>query len=132
MLEVHEIYGLDLTHTDLVVLSLCEGQKGLVTRGDEIVSLNRAFMHTGALSVIATLWNIDDQATIELMDNFYNHLHAGMSKAEALRRAQLYVRRKYSSPYFWASFVLSGAYHGVGQLRKAKAMARPVCTDQYL
>ncbi|MEK7440490.1 MAG: CHAT domain-containing protein, partial [Chloroflexota bacterium] len=107
--EVHEIYGFDLTtKTDLVVLSACQTQLGKLSKGDEVTSLTRAFTFAGASTVISSLWSVDDQATGLLMERFYTHLRAGKGKGEALRLAQQEVRAKYPSPYYWAAFVLSG------------------------
>jgi len=108
-LEVHEIYGLDLTQaTDLVVLSACETQVGAVSAGDEVVGLTRAFLYAGTPTVIASLWNVDDEATTLLMERFYTHLREGMGKAQALQQAQSDVRAQYPHPYYWAAFVLTG------------------------
>jgi CHAT domain-containing protein/Tfp pilus assembly protein PilF len=108
LLEVHEIYSLDLSATDLVVLSACETNVGELSAGDEVVGLTRAFIFAGTPTVIASLWNVDDEATAILMASFYSHLQAGMGKAEALRQAQMEAREEYPSPYYWAAFVLSG------------------------
>ena len=108
-LEVHEIYGLNLkTATNLVVLSACQTQIGKVSRGDEIVGLNRAFLYAGTPSVIASLWNIDDEASSLLMKRFYTYLKEGKSKAEALQLAQKDTRVKYPHPYYWSGFILTG------------------------
>jgi CHAT domain-containing protein len=108
-LEVHEVYGLDLTEaTDLVVLSACQTQIGELSAGDEVVGLNRAFLYAGTPSVMASLWHVDDAATALLMEHFYTHLRAGLGKAEALRQAQVDVRAEYPHPYYWAAFVLTG------------------------
>lgn len=108
LLEVHEIYGLDLRQTNLVVLSACETQLGELSRGDELVGLTRAFFFAGTPTVVASLWSVDDEATAMLMERFYTHMKEGLGKAEALRQAQLDVRTKYPNPYYWAGFVLSG------------------------
>jgi CHAT domain-containing protein len=107
-LTVGEVYGLDLSHTDLVVLSACQTNLGELSAGDEVVGLTRAFIFAGAPSVIASLWNVEDQATALLMERFYTHLRDGMGKAQALRQAQLEIRAEYPNPYYWAGFVLSG------------------------
>jgi tetratricopeptide (TPR) repeat protein/CHAT domain-containing protein len=108
-LEVHEIYSLDLTqHTRLVVLSACQTQTGAISNGDEVVGLTRAFLYAGTPTVIASLWNVDDQATALLMERFYTHLQEGQGEAEALRTAQREVRAQYPHPYYWAAFVLTG------------------------
>ncbi len=108
-LEVHDIYGLDLTKaTNLVVLSACQTQLGELSKGDEVVGLNRAFLYAGTPSVMATLWSVKDDTTALLMERFYTHLQSGMTKAQALRQAQMDVRVEYPHPYYWAAFVLTG------------------------
>jgi CHAT domain-containing protein len=107
-LEVHEVYSLNLKHTDLVVLSACQTQLGELSAGDELVGLTRAFFFAGTPTVIASLWRVDDEATAILMERFYRHLQAGLGKAAALRQAQLDMLVDYPDPYYWAGFVLSG------------------------
>jgi parallel beta-helix repeat protein len=107
-LEVHEVYGLDLTSADLVVLSACQTHLGELSAGDELVGLTRAFFFAGTPTVVASLWSVDDEATGLLMERFYTHLGQGMSKAAALRQAQLEVWETHPDPYYWAGFVLSG------------------------
>jgi CHAT domain-containing protein len=108
LLETHEIYGLDLKHTDLVVLSACDTQLGELSTGDELVGLTRAFLFAGTPSVISSLWSVDDKATQLLMEKFYTYWRSGKGKAEALRQAQMDVRAEYPNPYYWAGFVLNG------------------------
>jgi CHAT domain-containing protein len=127
-LEVHEIYGLDLRSAELVVLSACQTNIGEITQanrvisaGDEIVGLTRAFFFAGTPTVISSLWSVDDAATEKLMVAFYyNWLEEGLSKAEALQAAQAHLRTldggRYASPFYWAGFVLNGdggVYTGV-------------------
>ena len=114
-LEVHEVYGLDLRAAKLVVLSACQTNIGEVTQanrvisaGDEIVGLTRAFFFAGTPTVISSLWNVDDAATEQLMVAFYQNWQSGMGKAEALQAAQEEVRKTFPSPFYWAGFVLSG------------------------
>ena len=113
-LEVQEIYGLDLTQVNLVVLSACETALGARTAGDDIVGLNRAFLYAGAPAVVTSLWSIDDAATAALMTAFYDHILAGDGYAEALRRAQLALAAQPSSrhPFYWAAFVVTGEIGG--------------------
>jgi len=120
-LETHEIFNLDLSMTDLVVLSACETHLGKLSSGDELVGLERAFIRAGTPSLLSTLWSVDDAATAELMKRFYTHLQTGLSKGEALRLAQLGTREEYPEPYYWAGFVLVGDYgESDGNLRKDK------------
>lgn len=108
ILETHEIYKLNLKQINLVVLSACETQWGKLSSGDEVVGMTRAFFFAGTPSVVSTLWEVDDQATKIIMEKFYRNLLSGMTKKEALRRAQIEMRAKYPNPYYWAGFVLNG------------------------
>jgi hypothetical protein len=111
-LDVYEIYnrGLNLENADLVVLSACQTNVGELSRGDEIVGLNRALIYAGAPSVMASLWSVDDASTRELMERFYTYLREGMSKAGALRAAQMEMIAEgtYAHPYYWAAFGVTG------------------------
>jgi CHAT domain-containing protein/Tfp pilus assembly protein PilF len=108
VLEVREVYNLNLPKVGLVVLSACRTQMGRPSQGDDIVALNRAFIYAGAPTVIASLWSVEDESARELMTSFYTHLKGGMSKAEALGAAQDETRRTHPNPYYWATFVLTG------------------------
>ena len=73
------------------------------------MSLTRAFMYAGTPSVVVSLWNVNDEAAADLMIRFYRHMKTDhMSKAEALRQAQLETIRDDGRPFFWAPFVLVG------------------------
>ena len=114
-LEVEEVFGgLDLHGVNLVVLSACQTALGERTRGDEIVSLTRAFLYAGSPAVVSTLWNVDDQASARLMETFYDRFVAGATVAEALREAQLETlhREGYEAPFYWAPFMLTGDPRG--------------------
>lgn len=105
-----DLYGLDLA-ADLVVLSACRSALGEEIHGEGLVGLTRGFMAAGATRVVASLWDVADEATAELMSRFYRGLlRDGLSPAAALRRAQLELarERRWDSPAFWAGFVLQG------------------------
>ena len=108
----HEIYGLELA-ADLVVLSACETALGVEIRGEGLLGLTQGFMYAGAPSVIVSLWNVDDQATAELMARFYAQLLIDRQRpAAALRSAQISISReaRWQAPYYWAGFVLQGEW----------------------
>lgn len=98
---------------DLVVLSACQTAGGKNLRGEGLIGLTRGFMYAGASSVVASLWQVDDAATAELMKYFYTHLlRDGMTPPAALRAAQNEIRSqpKWRSPYYWAGFTFQGNY----------------------
>jgi CHAT domain-containing protein len=94
---------------DLLVLSACQTAKG-----DRRSALGIAGLaaQSGARSTIATLWLVNSDSTVQLISKFYEGLKNGLPKAEALRQAQLSLLSspKYSHPYYWAAFVLVGAW----------------------
>ncbi len=127
---------LNLRNVNLVVLSACEtalGGPGL--DGREIAGMGYYFLKSGAQSVMASLWNVDDRSTRLLMEQFYKNLAQGtstspVSKANALRQAQLALLKAKNSqmlnqpgnrwlsdeqestlqhPYYWAAFILMGS-----------------------
>lgn len=110
LLRLHDIFNMRL-NADLVVLSACQTALGKEIRGEGLVGLTRGFMYAGAPRVVASLWQVSDLATAQLMRRFYaGMLRRGLSPAAALRAAQLEMAadRRWASPYYWAGFVLQG------------------------
>jgi len=123
LLQAWEIFESVRLDADLVVLSGCDSGLGKELRGEGLLSLTRAFQYAGARSVVASLWNVADQTTAELMVRFYRHLFAGQSKDEALRQAQLDLLQPSlpvtegsvkgaahdaRAPFYWAAFQVYG------------------------
>ncbi|MEW7288972.1 CHAT domain-containing protein [Aquimarina sp. 2304DJ70-9] len=110
-LNLEELYFTQ-NSADLVVLSGCNTLKGKQETGEGVMSLARGFFHSGAKSVISSLWSVDDRSTTYIMNDFYKYLKKGHSKSKALRTAKLNYLQNHSlsetSPHFWATFVLSG------------------------
>jgi CHAT domain-containing protein len=117
LLEVHEILGMSLA-AELVTLSACEtgmgsGYFNQIPAGEEFVGLTRAFLLAGSHAVLATLWQVDDRSTVELMEGFYKRLYLpgqAHDQAIALAQVQRELRNsvKHRHPFYWAPFVLVG------------------------
>ena len=105
ILSAYEISKLNLSGTDLVVLSACE--TGLGYRNfDGIIGLQRAFKLAGVKTIIMSLWKIDDAATSLFMTSFYKKWLSNMQIHDAFIEAQRIVRNKYKDPYYWAAFIM--------------------------
>lgn len=106
-LSVADIYGLRLD-ADLVTLSACETGLHRAMNGDDLIGMTRGFLYAGSSNIVASLWEVDDAATAELMQAFYRALLAGEPKRAALRQAQLALRARFPDPLHWAAFYLTG------------------------
>ena len=118
LLQAREIYNLRLK-SELVVLSACRTARGRILPGEGVQGLAQAFFHAGARTLVASLWDVSDRRTADLMEAFYRHLAFGESKADALRSAKLDLLRADPGlpPHFWAPFVLIGEPAGTVPLR---------------
>ena len=111
-LRLQDIYTLRLS-SDLVVLSACQTGLGKDVRGEGLIGMVRGFMYAGAPRVMASMWEVDDAATAELMKRFYKGvLQEKLTPAAALRAAQIEMLKKshWQSPYYWGAFVLQGEW----------------------
>lgn len=139
ILTALEASGLDLSGTKVVVLSACETGVGDVRNGDGVYGLRRALVLAGAESQVISLWKVDDDATKDLMIEFYKKLELGVGRTEALRQVQLSMLRSAaqktqrksrgaeivmaetgttrdasrSHPYYWAGFIQSGDWRSL-------------------
>jgi CHAT domain-containing protein len=110
---LRDIETWSLPNVDLVVLSACEtALGGVLGNGTEILGLGYQMQRSGARATIASLWQVDDGGTQQLMEAFYHSLeNFSESKAEALRQAQLALiqgTENLNHPYYWAPFILIG------------------------
>jgi len=106
-LSLYEIVGMKL-RARLVVLSACETGLGRLAGGDEITGLARTLLAAGSDTVVASLWQVSDDSTSMLMQEFYRRMAGGLPPAAAMREASLAVRAKYRHPFYWAPFVVTG------------------------
>ena len=106
LLSAIEISRLDLSGCDLAVLSACGTGRIATDRTNDVYGLVRAFKNAGCRSILVTLWEVDDKATVLLMDTFYRGLLSGMDKVSALSAAREATRKRYPDPTVWAPFIL--------------------------
>lgn len=109
-LMTDDLLQMDLSY-ELVTLSACETGRGRVTAGDEALGVGWAFLYAGAGAVVSSLWRVSDARTAPLMAAIYESLQRGLSKAEALRRAQMQALEEEpgAHPAFWGAFQLFGS-----------------------
>lgn len=106
ILTAREISLMDLSGAELVVLSACRTGAGEV-KDDGVFGLQRGFKKAGAGTLIMSLWNVDDRATMMMMEEFYSALTSGLTKREAFNKAQASVRAQgFGNPCYWAAFVM--------------------------
>jgi CHAT domain-containing protein/tetratricopeptide (TPR) repeat protein len=117
VLTAFEVSGMDLVGNELTVLSACETGSGTVMTGEGVFGLRRALQHAGAQSQIVSIYSVPDKTTRLLMAKFYGYWASGLTKAAALRQAQLDLlqerRRSVGAahPLYWGGFVLIGNPH---------------------
>jgi CHAT domain-containing protein len=108
VLTAFEVSTLPLFKTSLVVLSACETGLGDVKNGEGVYGLQRAFLMAGAQQVMMSLWKVDDEATREFMVLFYQGWIELKDTGKAYQYAKKNLMKKYTHPYYWGAFVLSG------------------------
>jgi CHAT domain-containing protein len=111
-LTARDIQELDLARTRLVVLGACSTASGPSLGGEGAESLARAFHSAGVPGVVASLWDVSDFSTSELMIEFHRQLLSGKDARQALRQAQLRMLHspdlRHRDPAAWAAFQLIG------------------------
>jgi CHAT domain-containing protein/Flp pilus assembly protein TadD len=105
VITAFEISSMDLSKTELAVLSACETGLGDIKGSEGVYGLQRAFKIAGVNSIIMSLWQVPDKETEEFMTLFYKNLVKEKNIRKSFQLAQSVMRKKYD-PYFWAAFVL--------------------------
>ena len=107
LLTMSDIEGVQV-RAKLVVLSCCHSGRGLIKK-EGVIGIARAFLASGARSVLVASWAVEDKATERLMKHFYKHLVRGESASESLHQAVQWMRSNgYPKPAQWAPFMLMG------------------------
>lgn len=108
ILTANDIARLDLSNTDMVVLSACQTGQGKAT-SEGLYGLQRALKKAGVGTIVMSLWSVSDKTTSEFMIAFYECLvnpHNAWNKRKAFEEAKQIIRKKHPDPYYWAAFVM--------------------------
>lgn len=108
ILSANDIARLDLSNTDMVVLSACQTGQGKAT-SEGLYGLQRAFKKAGVGTIVMSLWNVSDKTTSEFMTTFYERLadkKNAWNKRKAFEEAKVIIRQRYLEPFHWAAFVM--------------------------
>jgi CHAT domain-containing protein/Tfp pilus assembly protein PilF len=106
-LNLYDLYQIRLP-AKLVTLSGCATGMNFVSAGDELLGLQRGLFCAGATSLLLSLWDVHDESTSALMQEFYKRYIQTGEMAGALQSAMKQLRQQHPHPYFWAPFVLVG------------------------
>jgi CHAT domain-containing protein len=109
-LRVNDIYNLHMP-ADLVVLSVCESAVGKSVGGEGAANLARAFFYAGARRVVASLWPVDDRASVAFMRAFYAEMagrHLDPEDALVAAQRQMRASARWQAPYYWSGYIVEG------------------------
>ena len=120
-LTLDELY-FTKNQSELVVLSACKTSDGELKKGEGVMSLARGFFNAGAKSVVSSLWDINEKASNDIIQEFYKNIIAGDTKSVALQKAKLtYIENNKNtseaSPYYWSALTITGDITPISQNR---------------
>ena len=107
ILTSQEIASLDMGNVELAVLSACSSGMGDLSNTTGVVyGVANAMKSAGVKRIVATLWDIPDEASAVAMQSFYQHLKSGNDITCSLRlMRQDMIHQGFTNPYYWAAFV---------------------------
>lgn len=108
MASALEIAGMDLSGTELVILSTCRSGATTAQSRSGVYGLRRAIQAAGAQTLVTSLWDVDDASTMQLMVEYYRQLRSGQDRVDAMHKAMRKVRLQHPHPYYWAPFIVLG------------------------
>jgi tetratricopeptide (TPR) repeat protein len=107
-LRMSDILSLKM-NADIVALTACQTGLGKELSGEGVMSMGRAFQYAGANAVLMSLWEVQVDSALRLVETFFQNLKAGRSKLDALTAARDQVKKEgYLHPFYWAPFILVG------------------------
>lgn len=114
LINLNEIYKLDL-NASLVILSSCRSLDGKSNTSEGINSMARAFLFANSSAVVGSMWDLNEAAGFEILNDFYKGLKKNMDKPSSLREAKLkYIKKNpYKSAYYWAPLIMIGDPDGL-------------------
>lgn len=125
LLYSYETQHLNGNHANLVVLSACKTGYGRYAQGEGIISLGRSFMYAGIPSIVMTLWELNDETSVEVVQSFYTGLANGLTKDIAMQKAKIdYLQNNKgftAHPFFWASMICIGDQQAIPLSQKSLA-----------
>lgn len=111
LMNTYELKNLNL-NADLVVLSACKTGYGKVNKGEGIIGLSRGFFQAGCKSLLATLWEVSDNTSVEIIDGFYRGLEKNQTKSHSLSESRrTYIKTAQATlnhPFYWAGYIIIG------------------------
>jgi len=134
--ESRRLYNYEISlsrlNSPMVVLSACNSGTGTLYSGEGLMSLARGFILAGASSVIKTAWEVNDEASSVIIEDFYKYLSKGKQKNEALRLAKLEylesVTPSLKNPYYWAAYEVLGDNAPVSENNKSTVILITIAT----
>jgi CHAT domain-containing protein len=115
-LHAYELYGLKLK-ASMAVLTACESGLGKGYKGEGMLSMASAFTYSGCENILMSLWKVNDQISINIMNSFYDHLEKGTTIDDALRLSKLAYLESAdeltADPKVWATMVAYGSLDNV-------------------
>ncbi len=110
-LTLNEMFGIE-NNANLVILDACKTSDGDLAIGEGVINLSRGFFYNGTQSVLASLWNVNEKSSNNILDAFYKNIVIGKTKSKALQLAKTQYLKTHQSiellPYYWATFILTG------------------------
>lgn len=115
-MSLTELFGLE-NQANLVILDACKTNNGVNLSGEGLINLSRGFFYNGTQSVLASQWNVNEQAGNKILQEFYTEIEKGTSKSKALQLAKKAYLQQHDHlqniPYYWAAFTLTGSTNSV-------------------